>query len=360
MGNNPQQRVEKSLPDDKAQMVEPLEHLTTFPKISYANITKRDPTEMRKLAYVMFKSGFMILTEHGVNKELQADLWDQFPLFFNSSVANKSSCKTGEINGAYGWDNNENLGQGLDVGESDLGTRDLDGKEKTSRNVKDLKECLTLRIGPPKNPFAFKWPEEPKDLRKVGETFIREMERLTLEMLKAMFEIMGTQFEEDGYYNEHMGCLRLNWYPHQGDDTKPEPGQIRCAEHTDYGPITILKADQGGLEAFLDNQWMPVPTTDKNDFVVNFGDTLMRWSNNKVLATLHRVVNPEFSSSESTKDNTRKSAAWFFNCNADALIKTLPSCIDEAQPDCYSGKSITQQKLVMAKHNGSKVVHGNE
>jgi len=356
MGNK-QQHVERSLTDEDV-MVQPLAHLTTFPKISFANIEKRDHTEMRKLAHVMFKSGFMILTDHGISDEVQSDLWEQYPLFFKSPVANKSTCKTGEINGAYGWDNNENLGQGLDIGESDLGTRDLDEKEKTSRNVKDLKECLTLRIGPPKKPFDFKWPEEPRDLRKIGETYIREMERLTLEMLKAMFEIMGTKFEEVGYFDDHMACLRLNWYPHQGDDHKPKPGQIRCAEHTDYGPITILKADEGGLEAFLDDKWLPVPTTDKNDFVVNFGDTLMRWSNNKVLATMHRVVNPE--STETKKDNTRKSAAWFFNCNAEALIKTLPACIDRTNPDRYAGKSMTQMKLVMAKHNGSKVVEMKE
>jgi len=350
MGNFGQAPIERTANEDTSEF----EELMTFPAISYMKILEREPKEMRKLKHVMFKTGFMILTDHGIDEELQNQLWAQYPAFFNSSPENKSTCKTGEINGPYGWDNNENLGQGLDVGENDLGTRDLDSKEKTSRNVKDLKECLSLRVGPEEKPYKFCWPAEPKELKPVGVKYIRGMERLTLGLLEAMFEIMGTKFEEHGYFDDHMGCLRLNWYPSQGGDYKPEPGQIRCAEHTDYGPITILKADQGGLEAFLEDKWMPVPTAKNYDFIVNFGDTLMRWSNNKVLATMHRVVNPEII--EENKDNTRKSAAWFFNCNAEALIKTLPSCISEKTPDCYRDQSMTQMKLVMAKHNGSKVV----
>jgi len=350
MGNSGKAPVETKAHEDTSQHDE----LTTFPAISYAKILNREPQEMRKLKHVMFKTGFMILTDHGVDEELQDRLWAQFPKFFKSPIENKSTCMTGEINGPYGWDDNENLGLGLDVGEEKLGTRDLDSKAKTSRNVKDLKECLTLRIGPEEKPYKFQWPEEPKELQPVGEKYIRCMERLSLDLLKAMFDIMGSKFEEDGYFDDHMGCLRLNWYPSQGGDYMPEPGQIRCAEHTDYGPITILKADQGGLEAFLEDKWMPVPTTKKCDFIVNFGDTLMRWSNNKVLATMHRVVNPEII--EENKNNSRKSAAWFFNCNAEALIKTLPSCINENYPECYKNQSMTQMKLVMAKHNGSKVV----
>jgi len=349
MGNRVEAPIERKVREDTYE-----KQLEAFPAISYAKLLKREPEEMRKLKHVMFKTGFMILTDHGVDKKLQDQLWAQYPEFFNSTTANKSGCRTGEINGPYGWDDNENLGKGLDVGEKDLGTRDLDSKEKTSRNVRDLKECLTLRIGPEDKPYNFKWPAEPMDLQTVSVEYIRGMERLTVGMLKAMFEIMGSKFEELGYFDDHMGCLRLNWYPSQGGEYKPEPGQIRCAEHTDYGPITILKADEGGLEAFVKDKWMPVPTTEKYDFIVNFGDTLMRWSNNKVLATLHRVVNPEII--EENKDNTRKSAAWFFNCNPEALIKTLPSCITEESPDCYIGQSMTQMKLVMAKHNGSKVV----
>merc|ERR1719461_1956478 len=112
------------------------------------------------------------------------------------------------------------------------------------------------------------------------------MERLTLVLMKCMFKVLGAKFEEKGHFDDHMACLRLNWYMNQDSSNKPVPGQIRCAEHTDYGPVTILKADVvGGLEAFIKDRWIPVQPKNPNDFVINFGDTMMRWSNNKVLAT---------------------------------------------------------------------------
>ena len=86
--------------------------------------------------------------------------------------------------------------------------------------------------------------------------------------------------------------MRLNYYPAQA--VPPAPGQLRASAHTDYGGFTILSGEDvpGGLQVRTrDDRWVDVPTSPTT-FVVNIGDLLMRWTNDRWLSNLHRVVNP--------------------------------------------------------------------
>ncbi len=80
------------------------------------------------------------------------------------------------------------------------------------------------------------------------------------------------------------------YYPPQpaeaGDD------QFGVAPHTDYGTITLLYQDQvGGLQVWSRRkEWVtahPIPRT----LVINVGDLLGRWTNDRFQSTPHRVIN---------------------------------------------------------------------
>lgn len=64
--------------------------------------------------------------------------------------------------------------------------------------------------------------------------------------------------------------------------------------------------------------------------VVNAGDLLMRWSNDVLRSTLHRVVAPRATPLAGAADvgitPRRQSIAFFCNPNGDALIECLPNC----------------------------------
>ncbi len=80
------------------------------------------------------------------------------------------------------------------------------------------------------------------------------------------------------------------YYPPQPASLSDD--QFGVAAHTDFGNITILwQDDNGGLEVQnLAGEWIaapPVPDT----MVVNAGDLLGRWSNDRYRSTKHRVVN---------------------------------------------------------------------
>ena len=56
--------------------------------------------------------------------------------------------------------------------------------------------------------------------------------------------------------------------------------------HTDYGGFTILSGEDvpGGLQVRTrDGRWIDVPTSPTT-FVVNIGDLLMRWTNDRWLS----------------------------------------------------------------------------
>lgn len=93
-----------------------------------------------------------------------------------------------------------------------------------------------------------------------------------------------------GRYGKRMQRTQAVFYPPQpaelGDD------QFGVAPHTDYGCITLLwQDDSGGLEVQnLDGQWIQA-TPIEGSFVINVGDLLARWSNDRFASTPHRVVN---------------------------------------------------------------------
>jgi isopenicillin N synthase-like dioxygenase len=133
----------------------------------------------------------------------------------------------------------------------------------------------------------------------------------------------------DGVLARHFSILSCHHYPVLAD--APLPGQLRTGAHTDYGAMTILAATdaQGGLEVRLpDGQWAAVQPRP-GEFVVNLGDMMARWTNDRWASTLHRVVNPPVGLAQSR----RLSIGMFVHPNYDQSIACVPTCVAPgAQP----------------------------
>ena len=114
-------------------------------------------------------------------------------------------------------------------------------------------------------------------------------------------------FFED-YYQRSMLRGQLLCYPPTGH----HPDQFGVAPHSDFGCITLLLQETAGLEVlFPSGKWVAAPPMD-NTLVVNVGDLLERWSNNRLPSTKHRVRN--------VSSAARYSIAMFYDPNPGAVV----------------------------------------
>jgi len=162
----------------------------------------------------------------------------------------------------------------------------------------------------------------------------------------------------DGYFRQFtdhsVDVLRMNHY-----DVPPGvelvEGQLGMGAHTDYGIVTVLWADQvPGLEILRPNgSWLPVQPVD-GAVLINLGDMLARWTNDRWLSTMHRVVPPLTADGELLR---RRSAAFFHDGNIDALISTLTPCLDADGTSSYA--DVTVGDHLTQKLGGSRALELN-
>ena len=155
-------------------------------------------------------------------------------------------------------------------------------------------------------------------------TWFRHAGTLARRMTEVFAVALGLPDDHFAAFTDHsIDVLRLVNYSLPAG-TQLEPAQLGMGAHTDYGIVTILWADPvPGLE-ILDHEgaWHPVVPAP-GALLINLGDLLARWTNDRWLSTMHRVVPPIDGVGRSLR---RRSAAFFHDGNADALISTLDPC----------------------------------
>ena len=130
---------------------------------------------------------------------------------------------------------------------------------------------------------------------------------------------------------QHTSFLRLNFYPrcpapaHPTDREPARDGHLGVNPHTDSGALTLLLQDeQPGLEVLNGDEWHLVEPR-RDALVVNIGDIVQVWSNDRYKAALHRGL--------VAADAERFSAPFFFNPAYSTQYAPLPSTVDaEHQP----------------------------
>ena len=177
------------------------------------------------------------------------------------------------------------------------------------------------------------WPDRPPEIRPLWEAYYGEMERLAGDLMRIFACALGLP---ENFFaakiDRHITNFIASYYPPQ--TTPPLPGQLRCGAHADYGSLTIVSSDTpvGGLQVLgKDGVWSDVPCIP-GTFVINLGDLMAEWTNDRWRSTLHRVVNPP----RAEADSSRLSLLFFHQPNYDAVIECLPSCADDANPPRYA------------------------
>ncbi|MCH9669975.1 MAG: isopenicillin N synthase family oxygenase [Gammaproteobacteria bacterium] len=195
-------------------------------------------------------------------------------------------------------------------------------------------------------------PTTPINVQAVLDPLYREFERLSSELLQLFaltLSMPPTYFTDK--IDQHFSILGCHHYPALTDT--PRPGQLRTGAHTDFGAMTILAMTDadGGLEAQMPNgDWTGVKA-QAGELVVNIGDMLARWTNDRWASTLHRVINPAKLNDAGSR---RQSIGYFMHPNFDARVECFPSCLGADDASRYA--VITAGEHILSKINKS---HGD-
>lgn len=270
--------------------------------------------------------GFFVVVGHGVPEAVTEAVWAAAREFFDLPLATKRASPAPSEDYAYGYSPVEGEVLARSLGNS---------------TPPDLKE--SLNIGPLKLPAVVppgaeailaepRWPDRPASLRPAWEAHFEAMAHLARRLLEIMAVGLGLPAEHfEPHLDHHSSAMRAINYPEV--KSRPLPGQLRAGAHTDYGTLSILRFDDapGGLEVMGPDGWAAVPLVP-GGFVVNLGDMMARWTNDRWVSTLHRAGLPPPDAAGPTR---RQSIVFFHNVAWDAEVRCLPTCLAPGESPRY-------------------------
>jgi isopenicillin N synthase-like dioxygenase len=288
--------------------------------------------------------GFMQITGHGIAAATRLELTTATDAFFalDPAAKKKYRCPPG-INRGYTPPKAESLANSLGL----LSAADLFEALNVGTSAADY-PGLDL----PEDVYAANvYPSaEVPGFEPAVTGWFRAAGTVARTMVRIFGVALGGREDYFADVTDHsIDVLRLNNYRLPAPGTPVEPDQLGMGAHTDYGIVTVLWADQvPGLEIHgVDGEWHPVMPAD-GALLVNLGDAIARWTNEEWISTMHRVAAPRIKGTLVP----RRSAAYFHDGNADALIECLPSCVSAENPARYAPVTVGQH--LAAKLAGSR------
>lgn len=256
-----------------------------IPVIDISGLRSKQPGAARMVAAEMLSAarhlGFFYVSGHGVPQDV-IDAADRearafFALPYTEKLAvsinerHRGFLRVGEarMEGNRLPDLKESFVWGLDVAEDDPAARDLS------------------------NPFIGpnNWPAGRPGMRSALIDYFNACNAVGFDLMRA-FAIAMDIPEETFIRHTDRPISRGGavFYPPQPDNLDRD--QFGVGPHTDYGCLTVLHQDPiGGLEVRNKQGDWVIATPIEGTFVVNVGDLLARWTNDRFASTPHRVVN---------------------------------------------------------------------
>ncbi|MBX3570106.1 MAG: isopenicillin N synthase family oxygenase [Rhizobiaceae bacterium] len=295
-----------------------------FPVFDLAAFEHAEGGDRRNLAAevdrICRETGFLAISGHGVAQPAIDRAWRAAASFFALPPEDKQAARAPYAGYPYGY-----LGPGTEALAKSRGV-DTPPDLKESFNGGPLsvppgltdQDALSFCYAPTI------WPAAPAEFRSAWEDYYRAMEDLAVRIMRVFavaLDLPERYF--DPTIDRPISALRALNYP--ATEHPPEPGQLRAGAHTDYGSLTILLPQPGssGLQIQTpEGAWAevkPVPGA----FVINIGDLMALWTNDRWRSTLHRVVTPD---DAAAAGRPRQSFAFFHQPNWDQEIACIESC----------------------------------
>jgi isopenicillin N synthase-like dioxygenase len=278
----------------------------------------------QEIGHACRDKGFFYIHNHGIDETLQRDVFGQTQQLFDLSEDAKRALDKAASPANRGYE--ALRGQRLEPGApADLKEGFYLGRE--------LAEDDPQLQGGRFNHGANQWPMTLPAFRPVMERYQAAMTALAERLMAGL--ALSLALPEDyfaEFCHEAMATLRLLHYPPQ--PAAAAPGEKGCGAHTDFGGLTLLLQDDNpGLQVWDHRAeiWLdapPIPGT----YVVNLGDMIARWTNDRYRSTLHRVIN--------LSGHERYSVPFFYGGNPDHLVSCIPTCLEPGEAPRYPSVTV--------------------
>ena len=273
--------------------------------------------------------GFVAVKGHLLNDEVKESLYKEVRQFFSLPV---------DIKSKY-------IIKGL---ASQRGFTPFGKEHAKGKNVGDLKEFWHFgqylddseysKLGYPKNLIVDEVPE----FNQIGKTVYQSLEKTAIYVLRAISLFLDLEEDHfDKFVQKGNSILRPIHYP----PIKSKPlGAERAAAHGDINLITLLMGAHGrGLQVLTnDGEWIDA-IAEKDEIVINVGDMLSRYTNNKLKSTIHKVINPP----KELWKKSRYSIPFFLHPVGTMKLNVLDSCVDDQNPKKY--EDITAHEFLIQR-----------
>ena len=281
-----------------------------------------DPQKVAdKIGHICENIGFLYIKNHGVAKELVEAVYAQTEAFFDLPLAEKDKLNI------------------INSGQTLRGYIPMYGENVDPENTRDFKECFDFgkheqEVSPFFGPNQM--PEQPEGFRETMDQYHGEMMNLARKLISAIALSLGLPADYfEKLQQKPITIQRLLHYPPQEGEISQE--EIGIGAHTDYGFLTILSQDAvGGLQVQnRDGDWVSAPPVE-DSFIVNIGDLVQTFTNDRYISTVHRVIN--------ASGKERYSVPFFIDLDFDAEVSVVPTCQSEENPAKYETYTCGQHK----------------
>ena len=265
------------------------------------DISNPSATSMEAVDAACRDHGFFLIAGHGLD-DLIERTWKQTERFFDADRSIKNEIVR-DLENPMGYFD-----------------RELTKRKRDNKEVFDFLDPTIAAID-----ARNRWPRDLPGFRETMTELFDEFSVLADRTMNLIHDALGLRDESRGKVagSRHSSMIRLNCYP-VGDPVPeaergelPELGETALGYHTDPGTLTLLlQDDTGGLQAeSLDHGWIDVPPS-AGTIVVNLGDCMQAWTNDRYRAAVHRVV--------PMTRNRRFSIPYFQNPSRDSVIAPMP------------------------------------
>ena len=315
-------------------------------KLPVIDLSAADADVVDAVATAASDFGFFQVINHGVDQALIDDMWTQTRSFFAQPTTFKRALLRTKENSRGYYD------------------RELTKRKRDLKQVFDLGH-VPFRDLPEDDPRNFhrvdgqnQWPALD-GFQDTMLAWLDACETLSFRLVGIFALALGEPVEALQRHfatNDHTSAMRLNHYP-LGDVLSAEEaaaetplGDMALHHHSDAGALTVLMQDDvGGLQVEHAGEWIdvePIPGA----LVINTGDMMQVWSNDRFVAALHRV-SPRVT-------DERYSIPYFFNPSYDCDYAPLPGSIVDGDVAHY--RSINWGDFRQGRADGDFADYGTE